>query len=118
MFNQQIGRYLAQECLILSASGSNITSSYKPLTSTSSPMGTLTAPGIQFFIQNLTDHTVWISLDGSTNNFPLVSGGYFVDDIKSNQADAPINMIFYGKTFDVQPTSGGIYCCVFYSVGG
>jgi hypothetical protein len=113
-------RLAAEECLTLAAA--DITSSYKPLVSTSSPTGAFLHPIRQWFLQNLTDQTLWFSLDGETNNFPLPANGFFISDIATNQAKdmgfyAPINMKMYVKELG-NPTTGSVYLTLFYGEGG
>jgi hypothetical protein len=84
------------------------------------PIGTpIDHPSRMYFVQNLTDETVWFSTDGIHDHFPLPAGGFFLFDVcsdKTNQAGAlefPHLMQLYVKRLGV-PTAGTVYLSTVY----
>lgn len=79
-------------------------------------------PARIFFIQNLTDETVMISLDGVNDHFPLASSGFLLLDVTTNKTVSVGCFIakettVYAKQIGT-PTTGAIYLSIFYgSVG-
>jgi len=77
-------------------------------------------PVRQFFIQNLTDATVWFSFDGIDDHFPLPTNGFFLNDITSNRTEQSGAFALaegdrlYVKRLGV-PTTGSVYFSVVYA---
>lgn len=84
-------------------------------------IGTVLAnPARMIFLQNLTDATVWISLDGVNDHFPLLNQGYLLLDVSSNKTQDTGFFLaegdrLYCKRLDT-PTSGSVYFTSFYGV--
>lgn len=77
-------------------------------------------PASQFFIQNLTDETVWFSLDGINDHFPLPANGFFLSDVVSNKSKGEGLFLSQGSRLFVKelsdtPTEGSVYFTVFYA---
>lgn len=66
----------------------SLSSSYQAMTDASSVAG-LVNPCRQFFIQNLSSVSVQVSFDGINDAFPLVSSGFYVSDISTNNLNSP-----------------------------
>lgn len=68
--------------------------------------------------QNLSDKTVWISLDGVNDHFPLMNQGYFVLDIASNKSQSNGFYLAEGDRVYARQLSGAatgyIYVTAFY----
>lgn len=73
-----------------------------------------------FFLQNLTDATLWFSLNGIDDHFPLPANGFLLLDVTSNKSTFPGLFIGEGVRLYVKqlgvPTSGTVYLSVFYGV--
>lgn len=80
----------------------------------------------QYIIQNLTNQTVWISMDGVHDTMPLASMCAFTSDITSNKSGngmllaAAVGERIYVKQFTGSPlpSSGAIYVTAFYASDG
>lgn len=72
-----------------------------------------------FFLQNLTDATLWFSFDGVNDHFPLAANGYLLLDVTSNKSNLAGFYIAEGTRVYVKelgtPTAGYAYLTVFYS---
>lgn len=81
---------------------------------------TITNPARQFLVQNLTDETLIFSFDGVNDHFVLPAGGFFLNDISSNQTFGQGWYIAAGTRLYVKesgvPTTGSVYFSVFYGV--
>ncbi len=70
-------------------------------------------------IQNLTDATVMISVDGgATDSFPIVSNGYIVLDFTTNKSQAAGCFLVTGTVISVKrigvPSVGSVYVSSFF----
>jgi len=78
----------------------------------------LSNPARMILLQNLTDATVWISLDGVSDHFPLLNQGYLVLDISGNKTqDSGFYLAEGDKLYCKRlgtPTSGSVYFTAFY----
>lgn len=71
-------------------------------------------------IQNLTDESVMISMDGVNDHFPLPENGYIILDVCTNRSTTSEFYIaketqFYVKELSGSPTLGAVYLSVFYA---
>ena len=86
------------------------------------PIGTaLVNPCRLYNIQNFTNVTLMISLDGINNHFRIPSQGYRDTDVAANQSLSqgwyvPAGTIFYAKTDGAPATSGSIDVDVAYGI--
>jgi len=75
-------------------------------------------PVRMFLLQNLTNATVWFSLDGVNNHFPLGATSYVLLDIAANKTQDTGFFLAEGDRLYVKrlgtPTSGSVYLTVFY----
>ena len=75
-----------------------------------------------FFLQNLTDATLWFSFDGVNNHVPLIANGYLLLDVTSNKSLEQGFYISRGQTIYVKQlgvaTAGSVYLSVFYGDEG
>jgi len=78
----------------------------------------LSNPARMILLQNLTDATVWISLDGVNDHFPLLNQGYLVLDISGNKTQETGFYLAEGDKLYCKrlgtPTSGSVYFTAFY----
>ena len=80
----------------------------------------LAFPSRIFWLQNLTDVSVFISLDGITNHMYLISGEAFILDNTSNKTNVGGSLCFaqgtqfYAKDDGGAPTSGQITITTLY----
>lgn len=89
------------------------------ITGTYAGVGTAVAHPIrQYIIQNLTDATVWFSLDGVNDHFPLPANGLLINDIATNQTFGQGFFLSEGDRLYVKqlgtPTTGSVYFSVAY----
>ena len=120
-------RILAEDVRFLNAA--DITASYQILNQNGGVTladfltGYINHPARQFFLQNLTDKTLWFSTNGSSNKFPLPSNGFLLSDISSNLSikSGALYMSegegMWVKQFSGAPTTGGVYFTVWYGKG-
>lgn len=83
----------------------------------------LAHPSRIFWLQNLTDASLSISMDGITDHMYLVSGAVFILDNTSNKStnggalSFAQGTRFYVKDDGVAPTSGQVTITTFYGAG-
>lgn len=83
----------------------------------------ITNPARWFMIQNLTDVSIMISMDGVNDHFPLPSNGYVIMDVSSNKTvqagmfAVAAGTRFYVKQLSGAASSGSVYLSVFYGLG-
>ena len=70
-------------------------------------------------IDNLTDVTLFISLNGVDDHFVVPSGGFFLFDVASNATNTqgwfvPEGTRFYAKDLGVAASTGSVYLTVCY----
>lgn len=103
-------QFRAESCRVLA--GASVGASYTPI---GVP---ITKPDSILHFQNLTDATVWISYDGVIDHFPLVTNGYVIIDITTNQPTPGGLFIsngtqLYAKQLNI-PTTGSLYVTAYY----
>lgn len=78
----------------------------------------MSQPIRMFFMQNLTDETVMVSLNGIDDNFPLAENGFILLDIASNKTNDQGFFLAEGQRVYVKqlgvPTTGSVYLTTFY----
>lgn len=78
----------------------------------------LSRPVRILFIQNLTNGSLWFSLDGIDDHFPLQASGFVLLDIASNKTLSQGLFLAEGERLYVKelqtPTSGAVYFTTFY----
>lgn len=87
-------------------------------------VGTLLNPARMFLLQNLTDATIQVSLDGTNDHFPLPATSGLLLDLASNKSNSPSmgsaipqNTTVYVKRIGT-PLTGSVYLTPFYGKNG
>ena len=94
---------------------------YTGISGTYAKVGTPSSnPSRQILITNNTNAAIMVSLDGVTDNFPLLAGAAFIDDICSNKTEQGGSLQlkqgtqFWVKQLVGAPSSGSVYVTYFY----
>lgn len=79
-------------------------------------IGTLDYPSRQYIVSNFTNVSLWISLDGVTDSFPIATGSVYVSDVLANNSGIPAGKTFFAKQFDGAAGAGSVVVSSMYKV--
>lgn len=97
---------------VLSIANGTITGSYRAI-------GSFSYPSQIIWFQNLTDASMMLSFDGVNDAFPLVTNGFLVLDVTSNETGSDgyfvnVGQVFWIKQLAGAASTGSVYITSFY----